>query len=111
VLVTGTTTPRFNWGGCKVATVAVQAVDGDDQPIGDLVWSVDGAMDGDGVRNNVIETGVTYGELPPRATTVVQPSPLQTGQRYRVVIGMTDPGGGFGSQVGTAGAGFGFFTR
>jgi hypothetical protein len=70
------------------------------------VWRVDGEQDGHGVRNNVIDSDVTYGKEPRFATTVVPATPLQLGQRYSVFIGMTGPTSTFGFD----GSGAGFFT-
>lgn len=99
--------PRFTWGGCKVAAVSVEPVDAQGVAIGNTVWGVVGELDGHGVHNNVIESGVTYGEEPRLATTTVAASPLQTGQRYRVLIWTTGPA----SQFGYVGGGSGFFVQ
>ena len=105
--VTGTTTPHFTWGGCDVASVSVQAVDAEDQATGPIMWVVYGTVDRNGIRNNVIESGVTYGEEPRRATTVTGPEPLQHDQRYRVRIGVSGSTPGFGSRFdGEAGTAF-----
>lgn len=98
-------TPRFTWGGCKVAVVGVEPVDANGVATGSSVWTIDGEMDANGIRNNLIESGVTYGEKPKLTITGVAATPLHSGQRYRVFIWITGPASSFGF----AGAGEGFF--
>jgi hypothetical protein len=71
VQISGGTTPGFSWGACRVAVVRVEPVDAQGAPIGNPVWGVLGEDDASGVTNNVIESGVTYGQQPKFATTQV----------------------------------------
>lgn len=107
VEVTAGTAPRFTWGGCSVAALGVEPVDSQGAAVGSPVWLVEGEGDADGVPNNVIESGVTYGQEPKLATTRLGPMSLQPGQRYRVYIGMT--GLGPASRLVFEGIGEGFF--
>jgi hypothetical protein len=98
-------TPRFTWGGCKVAVVGVEPVDANGAATGSAVWSINGESDANGIRNNLIESGVAYGAKPKLTTTGVGATPLHSGQRYRAFIWMTGPS----STFGFAGGGEGFF--
>ena len=72
-------TPRITWPeDCGVAVIAVVPVELNAQ--GGSVW----AISGDG--NNVLRSGVTYGEEPDFARIWVQPSPLTRGRSYRVEL-------------------------
>ena len=73
-------TPRITWPeDCGVAVIAVVPVELNAE-FGGSVW----AISGDG--NNVLRSGVTYGEEPDFARIWVQPSPLTQGQSYRVEL-------------------------
>ena len=105
VQATAGLTPRFTWGGCRVAIVGVEPVDANGVATGATAWNIDGDKDANGIRNNLIESGVTYGAKPSHTITGIEATPLHSGQRYRVYIWMTGPS----STFGYAGAGEGFF--
>jgi hypothetical protein len=72
-------TPRITWPeDCGVAVIAVVPVELNTQ-VGS-VW----AISGDG--NNILRSGVTYGDEPDFARTWVQASPLTRGRSYRVEL-------------------------
>ena len=72
-------TPRITWQeDCGVAVIAVVPV-GLNAEAGS-VW----AISGDG--NNILRSGITYGQEPDLARTWVQPSPLIRGRAYRVEL-------------------------
>ena len=97
-------TPQFTWGSCKVAVVGVEPVDANGLATSSPVWGINGDRDANGIRNNLIESGVRYGEKP-KFTTTGTLTPLHGGQRYRVFILMTGPASSFGFDAG----GEGFF--
>jgi hypothetical protein len=68
--------------------------------MGAQVWIIVGEEDANGIANNVIESGVTYGVEPRFATTAVEAEPLVAGQRYRVYVGATGPVSRFGFEGG-----------
>jgi hypothetical protein len=73
-------TPRITWPeDCGVAVIAVVPAELNAE-FGGSVW----AISGDG--NNVLRSGVTYGDEHDFARTWVQPSPLTPGQSYRVEL-------------------------
>ena len=73
-------TPRITWPeNCGVAVIAVVPVELNAE-FGGSVW----AISGDG--NNVLRSGVTYGEDHDFARTWVQPSALTPGRSYRVEL-------------------------
>ena len=73
-------TPRITWQeDCGVAVIAVVPVELNAGP-GTAVW----AISGDG--NNILRSGITYGQEPDLARTWVQPSPLTRGRAYRVEL-------------------------
>ena len=72
-------TPHITWPeDCGVAVIAV--VPAELNAEGGSVW----AISGDG--NNILRSGVTYGQLPDLARTWVQPSALTPGRTYRVEL-------------------------
>jgi hypothetical protein len=73
------TTPSITWPeDCGVAVIAV--VPAELNAEAGSVW----AISGDG--NNILRSGVTYGQEPDLARTWVQPSPLTPGRTYRVEL-------------------------
>jgi hypothetical protein len=73
-------TPHITWPeDCGVAVIAVVPAELH-AGFGTAVW----AISGDG--NNIIRSGVTYGQEPDLARTWVQPSPLTPGRTYRVEV-------------------------
>ena len=72
-------TPRITWPeDCGVAVIAAVPVELNAEA--GSVW----AISGDG--NNILRSGVTYGQKPDLARTWVEPSPLTPGQAYRVEL-------------------------
>lgn len=83
------TVPQVTWsGGCKVAVLLVEPV-ASDGAVGTPVWHVWGAADAGGGPNNLIQSGVRYGETPRFARVVVPPTALVRGQLYRVELRVT----------------------
>lgn len=83
------TVPQLTWsGGCKVAGILVEPV-GSNGAVGAPVWHVWGESDGGGGPNNLIRSGVRYGETPDLARIVVSPTALIRGQQYRVELRVT----------------------
>jgi hypothetical protein len=72
-------TPRISWPeDCGVAVIAVVPVELHAEA--GSAW----AISGDG--NNILRSGITYGQKPDLARTWVQPSPLTPGRTYRVEL-------------------------
>lgn len=88
-----------------MAVVGVEPVDASGAGTGSPVWAIDGETDANAIRNNLIESGVTYGDKPRLTITGIAATPLQRGQRYRVYIWMT----GALSSLELTGTGEGFF--
>ena len=72
-------TPSITWPeDCGVAVIAV--VPAELNAEAGSVW----AISGDG--NNILRSGITYGQKPDLARTWVSPSPLTPGRAYRVEL-------------------------
>ena len=79
-------TPRITWPeDCGVAVIAVVPVELNAE--GGAVWAVAG--EGSGLPNNILRSGVTYGQEPQWGRTWVQPSALSRGRAYRVELRRT----------------------
>jgi hypothetical protein len=76
--------PSFTWTpACAVALLEVRAL-----PDSGLVWSIDGRM------QNILGTGIVYGQVPFGAQEMVAPSALEAGVSYEVRVARAVPTGG-----------------
>ena len=93
-----TAAPSFTWTpACAVALLEVRAL-----PDSGVVWSIDGR------QQNILGTGIVYGEVPFAAEEQVAPAVLQAGVSYEVQVARGVP---TGSGVSLAGGDVATFTH
>ena len=92
-------TPRFNWTpACAVTLLRVSAL----APASGVAWSIGGRM------QNILPSGITYGQSPVAAEEGVAPVALQVGVTYEVRVMRAVP---TEEGVGLGGGGVATFTR